>query len=131
MRRISLTAEQAYAIGSVLSLRRAKLGLTMREVSMRSGVHKATISLLEHGEIRAPQPDTIVDLARTLGLRASDLFALAGWIPAAELPTLRPYLRAKYADLDDAAIADLARYAETLAARHGNQGPIDREDEQS
>lgn len=129
MRRISLTIDQAEIIGNILRARRAELTLTTRSLAARSGVNQATIVKMERGDIRSPQPDTYVDLARALGLSASDLFAIAGWIPAEELPTFKPYLRAKYRDLDEQAIADLERYAAQLAARHGGQGPIDHEDE--
>jgi transcriptional regulator with XRE-family HTH domain len=129
MRRISLTVDQAQAIGTILSAQRKKLGISMRTLSVRSGVNQATIVRLEHGDIRSPQPDTFVDLARALGISVSDLFASAGWIPAEELPGFKPYLRAKYRDLDEQAIDDLERYADRLSARHGGQGPIDQEDE--
>ncbi|MCW2538727.1 MAG: putative transcriptional regulator [Frankiales bacterium] len=129
MRRISLTADQANAIGAIFSAQRKTLGLTTRTLSLRSGVNQATIVRLEHGEIRSPQPDTYVDLARALGIPTSDLFASAGWIPAEELPAFKPYLRAKYRDLDEQAIADLERYADQLSARHGGHGPLNNEDE--
>jgi transcriptional regulator with XRE-family HTH domain len=129
MRRISLTVEQAKAIGAIFSVQRKKLGLSMRTLATRSGVNQATIVRLEHGDIRSPQPDTYVDLARALGIPTSDLFAAAGWIPAEELPGFKPYLRVKYRYLDEQAIEDFERYADRLSARHGGHGPVDREDE--
>jgi hypothetical protein len=65
-----------------------------------------------------------------LDLPISDLFVTADWLPADELPTLKPYLRAKYHDLDEQAIADIEAYANRQAQRHGGTGPVDREDEQ-
>jgi transcriptional regulator with XRE-family HTH domain len=103
--------------------------MAIRGLEAASGVNISSIVSLERGDILAPQPDTLKAIAAALRLPVSDLFTVAGWLPANELPTLKPYLRAKYRDLDEAAIADLERYADTLARRHGGDGPKDREDE--
>jgi len=102
----------------------------MRKLAAQTGFHFRTITELEAGTNRSPQPDTLSTIAAALGLSISDLYVLIGWLPAGELPTLRPYLRAKYHDLDEQAIADIEAYAERRAQRHGGTGPIDREDEQ-
>jgi hypothetical protein len=78
----------------------------------------------------SPQPDTLKGIARVLNLSVSDLYVLTDWLPADELPTLKPYLRAKYHDLDEQAIADIEAYANQRAKRHGGTGPVNREDEQ-
>lgn len=104
--------------------------MSIRGLGTASGVNMSSIVLLERGDILTPQPDTLKALAGTLGLAVSDLFTVAGWLPADELPTLKPYLRAKYRSLDDQAIADLERYADNLTRRHGiDHGPLDHEDE--
>ena len=92
--------------------------------------HVSSIVSLERGDILTPQPDTLKALAAALDMPVSDLFTVAGWLPAGELPTLKPYLRAKYRQLDEGAFADLERYAQRLTQRHGGTGPVDREDEQ-
>jgi transcriptional regulator with XRE-family HTH domain len=110
--------------------RRTELGLSMRKVAAQAGFHIATIENLEAGTNLSPLPDTLRAVARVLGLSISDLYVLADWLPADELPTLQPYLRAKYRQLDEQAIADIEAYANQRAKRHGGSGPIDREDEQ-
>jgi transcriptional regulator with XRE-family HTH domain len=129
MRRTSLTKRQADALARILRDRRAGLGLTIRQLEADSGVNVATIVRLERGEILAPQPDTLKALARPLDLTVADLFAVTEWLPAEELPTLKPYLRAKYHDLDERAITDLERFVDQITRRYGDIGPIDREDE--
>jgi transcriptional regulator with XRE-family HTH domain len=129
MRRTSLSPIQARQLGQLLRKRREERGLGIRGLAAASGVNISSITSLERGDILAPQPDTLKALAAALNLSVSDLFTVAGWLPAEELPTLKPYLRAKYRELDEAAIADLERYAEALARKHGS-GPIDHEDEQ-
>jgi len=102
----------------------------MRQLAREIGTNISTISALEAGTSLSPQPDTLKAIARVLGLSVSDLYVLTDWLPAGELPTLKPYLRAKYHDLDEQAIADIEAYANQRAKRHGSTGPIDREDEQ-
>lgn len=129
MRRTSLTPTQARQLGQLLQRQRQTRGVSVRALAAASGVNISSIISLERGDILAPQPDTLKDLAAALDLPISDLFTVAGWLPAGELPTLRPYLRAKYRHLDDTAIADLERYADQLARKHGGTGPANQEDE--
>jgi len=129
MRRTSLTPIQARRLGQLLRKQREARGLGLRGLAAASSVNASSIISLERGDILAPQPDTLKALAAALDLPVSDLLTVAGWLPADELPTLRPYLRAKYRDLDERAIADLERYAEQLTRKHGGTGPTDREDE--
>lgn len=129
MRRTSLTPEQAISLAKVLREQRARLHLSMRQVEAQSGVNSATIVRLERGSILTPQPETLKALAAALDLSVSDLFAIADWVPATELPTFRPYLRAKYNQLPEEAVAEMEQFFDRLAKRHGAQGPANREDE--
>jgi transcriptional regulator with XRE-family HTH domain len=130
MRRTSLSPVQARQLGNALRRRREQRGLSVRGLVAASGVNISSIIALERGDILAPQPDTLKALAAALDLSVADLFTVAGWLPAGELPTLKPYLRAKYRQLDETAIADLEHYAEQLAHKHCGTGPVDHEDEQ-
>ncbi len=130
MRRTSLTPTQARSLGRLIRQYREQRGLGIRGLEAASGVNVSSIVSLERGDILTPQPDTLKALAAALDVPVSDLFTVAGWLPANELPTLKPYLRAKYRQLDEGAIADLERYAEKLAQQHGPSGPVNREDEQ-
>jgi transcriptional regulator with XRE-family HTH domain len=130
MRRTSLTPIQARSLGQLIRDRREARGLGVRGLEAASGVNVSSIVSLERGDILTPQPDTLKALAAALHIPVSDLFTVAGWLPAGELPTLKPYLRAKYRQLDEGAIADLEHYAEQLAQKHGGSGPVDHEDEQ-
>jgi len=130
MRRTSLTPEQAKKLADIFRTRRMQLGLSMRQVAAKTGFDIATVVNLEAATNLSPLPGTLRAIARVLDLSISDLFVIADWLPAGELPTLKPYLRAKYHDLDEAAIAELERYADRLIQRHGGRGPINREDEQ-
>ncbi len=102
----------------------------MRQLAREIGTNISTISALEAGTSLSPQPDTLKAIARVLKVPITDLFITADWLPADELPTLKPYLRAKYQELDERAIADIEAYASQRAERHGGTGPVNREDEQ-
>lgn len=129
MRRTSLTPTQARSLGQFIRRVREQRGLGIRGLESASGVNVSSLFSLERGDILAPQPDTLKAIASALRLPVSDLYTVAGWLPANELPTLKPYLRAKYRDLDETAIADLEHYAEVLRRRHGGTGPQAHEDE--
>lgn len=102
----------------------------MRQLARNIGGTISTVSTLEAGINLSPRPETLKVIAQALDIPTSDLFMVADWLPADELPTLKPYLRAKYADLDEQAIAELEAYADRLIQRHGGHGPVNREDEQ-
>ncbi len=94
--------------------------MSMRQLARDIGGNISTISVIEAGTNLSPTPETLKAIARALQLPISDLFLIADWLPADELPTLKQYLRAKYHDLDEAAIAQLERYADRLT--HGHYG---------
>ena len=54
---------------------------------------------------------------------------MTDWLPSKELPSFRPYLRAKYHDLPPDAITELERNFADIARRYGTDGPQDGEDE--
>ena len=130
MRRTSLTNQQARELAAIMTRRREALGLSMRQVSARTGFDIGTIANLEAATNLSPLPSTLKAIADVLGLSISDLFVVADWLPADELPALQPYLRSKYHVLDEQAIAELEGYANRLVQRHGGRGPNNREDEQ-
>jgi transcriptional regulator with XRE-family HTH domain len=130
MRRTSLTPDQARQLAEIFRSRRTSRGLSMRQVAAATGFNVATIAQLEGATNLSPLPGTLRAIAEVLDLNVSDLYAVADWLPVGELPTLKPYLRVKYRDLDEQAIADLEAYAARLVKRHGGRGPIDGEDEQ-
>jgi transcriptional regulator with XRE-family HTH domain len=129
MRRTSLTREQALELARILRERRSEFGYSIRDLAARAGVNLATIVRLERGDILTPQPDTLKALAGALELSITDLFAIAEWLPSRELPAFRPYLRAKYKNLPDSAVAEMEVFFDRLARKHGVDGPAEAEDE--
>lgn len=114
-----MTPKEAKALAYALKQRRKALGLSASEVARRAGVEPSTLTRLELGERSSPRPDLLKAIAGVLQLPVSDLFAAADWLAKDELPSFRPYLRAKYGQLPEAAVAELERSLAELAQRHG------------
>jgi transcriptional regulator with XRE-family HTH domain len=66
---------RAHAFGRVMRKARAKRSLSQEDFAERCGLHRNAVGLLERGE-RAPNLDTIVQIAEALDLRPSKLMAL-------------------------------------------------------
>jgi transcriptional regulator with XRE-family HTH domain len=128
---INMTPEEAAALGELLRSKREAQGLSTREVARRAGADVATVFRLEAGQIPSPRPENLKSIGAALGISAADLFAVTDWLPKDQLPTLTPYLRAKYDDLSDSAVNEVEAFIDQLRARHGHNGPVGREDEQS
>jgi transcriptional regulator with XRE-family HTH domain len=111
--------DRSAALGQFLRARREKLGLSTRQLSALARVNDVTIVRIERGEFAAPRPDKLSRLADALGVRLSDVFAMADYVAPNELPTLSPYLQVKYPRLPDEAVAAIGRYAARTAKRHG------------
>lgn len=124
-----MTPDEAQRLAELLRRRREALGLSASEVARRSGVNKGTVTRIELGQIASPRPDSLTAIGDVLGIPASDLFAIADWLPKRQLPTFLPYMRAKYKELPATAVAEMEAYFDRLARKHGVQGPVDGEDE--
>lgn len=59
-------------IGTRIRQRRDELGLTLKQLSRRTGISESAISLIEHNE-RQPMFDTAMRLARGLDMTAEQL----------------------------------------------------------
>ncbi|PEG33321.1 transcriptional regulator [Mycolicibacterium agri] len=128
-----MDSEQLQRLGDLLVSKRVAAGLSSAEVARRAGVDKATISRLERG-IASPKAGSLQAIGDVLGIPASDLFAIAGWVPPKELPTIKPYLRTKYRQLPPEAMQEIEAHFAELAKKYGvsfdpNNGPRDGQDE--
>jgi transcriptional regulator with XRE-family HTH domain len=60
------------ALGREIRRHRKALGLSQEALAERAGLHRNYVGLLERGE-RNPSATTVFGLARTLGVRVSEL----------------------------------------------------------
>lgn len=92
-------------LGAVIRRARLDVGLSIRQLAERVGVHHSFISRLESGDYTSAGPQILQRLSRVLELDERDLFALTGQEAPEGLPAFTPYLRAKYEMSDEAAQA--------------------------
>ena len=112
-------------IGAFITERREALGISQRELIRRSGV--INLNRLELGTTASPRTDTLQAVADALGISLSELVAAGR---PEELPTLTPYLRAKYGDMPEEGRRRMTKYFERLAKEYNmSDGPKDGEDE--
>ena len=88
-------------LGTVLKAKRQERGLSLRGLAEALEVAPSSVLRFESDE-RRPSPELLKRIAKLLHADPEELLALANH----QLPTLAPYLRAKY-DLDPEAIAEL------------------------
>src|SRR4051812_44536022 len=77
-----VSREPAPSIDALLAsaVRALRPPLGVRELARASGVAAPQISRLEKGEVRKPAADTLVALARALGVSPMPLLILAGYV---------------------------------------------------
>ncbi|MGF1653360.1 MAG: helix-turn-helix domain-containing protein [Actinomycetales bacterium] len=126
----AMDEQQSQELGHFLRQHREASSVSLRGLAGRVGVDAAQILRLERGDIASPKADLLARIAHELDLPLADVFGLAGYALPSELPSFRPYLRAKYHDLPPAAVAELERVFADVARRYGaTDGPLDGEDE--
>ncbi len=123
-----MTPDQAVELGIFLKNRREQAGVAMYGLATKLGVDRSQLTRLEQGSVRNPRPEILAAYAEAIGVPAADIFTMAHMPLAKGLPTLRPYLRAKYRDLTAEDAAQVEAFVDDLMRKHGN-GPQDGEDE--
>jgi transcriptional regulator with XRE-family HTH domain len=112
------TEEQNNKLGEYVRERRESRGISLAVAGFESDLHHTYWRKLEAGEYRMPSPLALDRIAEVLECQPADLYALAGYKPTGELPTFKPYLRAK-SHLPPAAIDQLESYYKFLRAQYG------------
>ena len=116
------------ALADLIRKRRLELGISTRELARRSGLDHVALMRIDQHKIAQPTVATIRALSEALSIPLADMYAATNWLPEGELPSLRPYMRAKYDDLPDEALDQVARYIDRLSRKH-RRGPTAGEDE--
>lgn len=129
-----MTPEQATQLATLLTDKRREAGITAHEVSRQAHVDRGTLWRIEKGMIANPKAENLQAIGEVLGIPTSDLFAIVGWVPPKQLPTIKPYLRTKYHQLPPKALLEIEKHFDEVAHRHGisfdsQHGPQNSEDE--
>lgn len=129
-----MNQDQAVEIGNFLRSKREDLGLSQAEVARRAGIDKATVSRVESARHLVPKTDNLQAIGEVVGVSLMDIFAAGGWIPQRDLPSIHPYLRAKYCNMPTELMQEIEAYLDQLARERGvsfdqYSGPINGEDQ--
>ena len=65
-------------LGHVIKKKRLQLGMTLRDLAAKAGVHHATIDRIETDQFKVVDPSTLVKIAETLHLDQLYLLSLNG-----------------------------------------------------
>jgi len=109
-------AISAKQLGTTLRNAREERGLTVRAIADLLRIDWSLYSKFEAGE--RPLGKHVRPIARVLGFDADELEALAG----GKLPSLAPYLRAKY-NLSPEAIAEMQSHLAKVSAKQKRRAP--------
>lgn len=124
-----MTPEQAIELAKYLRIQREAANVSQRSIAKVAGVDQSQIVRLEQGLVLNPRPEVLAAYAESTGVPIADLFAMAQMPVARGLPTLRPYLRAKYRELPPEDADKIEAFVEELMRQHATRGPAPGEDE--
>jgi transcriptional regulator with XRE-family HTH domain len=108
-----MTNNKNNTLGEYVRARRHAKGLSLAQAEDRSGIDFTYWSRLELGELKSPNPRHLAAIAAALDLPVQELYGMAGYYLPKLLPSLGPYLRARY-DLDADGIAQVLAVFEQL-----------------
>jgi len=115
----NMTDDAARRFGEYLRDLRAQCKQSVRGLAATASIDSGTVTRLEQGVIHAPSPDTLKQLATALDVPLADLFVMAGYIMPQELPSITPYVDAKYQHLPKHTRVEIATYCRQRASECG------------
>jgi transcriptional regulator with XRE-family HTH domain len=104
----------ATSLGAYVRQKRERARLSLRNLEQITGISRAMLSRLENDRIENPDPEVLHKLVGALELDARDVFAFVGYEPGENLPSIAPYLRARYGHLPPEAVAEASRRLQEL-----------------
>jgi transcriptional regulator with XRE-family HTH domain len=95
---------------------RKENGLSLYELSQRSGINRSNLHRMENGVITDPSRETLNRIARALGVEPELLYDSVTAADPDALPSLPTYFRTKY-HLTDDEIAEVERIVESTGKK--------------
>lgn len=84
-------------LGTLIKAKREKVGLSIRQLAEKAGLHYSYLSRIESGDRERLRPDDIQRIADALSIEPDRLLRFMGVKPTAtKLPTPRVYFRKAY-----------------------------------
>lgn len=121
---------EAQRLAEYLRSARTERGWSLRQLGAQADVDYTWIGHLEKGDFEVPDPRNLARVAYALGLNIADIYMEAGYPAQPALPSVRPYLRAKYGMPEEAA-AEVERYINIINAREQRRREGDNDDLQA
>lgn len=118
---IEMTPDQTVKLINLLTGKRNELKLSVNEVARRAGVDTGTVWRIEQGMIAKPRVESLIAIAKVLGISPMQLFTTVGWLTADDLPDLGTYLNAKFADLPESAVEEAEHYVDDLRSKRAGR----------
>jgi transcriptional regulator with XRE-family HTH domain len=87
---------ESQTLGQYLEEGRQAAGFSLRQLASASDIPMSTVNRLLKDEVESPSAEHLQRLASVLELDSTDVFAFIGVTQPQGLPTVAPYLRAKY-----------------------------------
>lgn len=121
-----MTPEQTVKLIKALTEKRTSLHLSTNEVARRAKLDPVAVWRIEQGMVKNPRAESLIAIGRALGLNVMEIFTTVGWLTPDDLPSLESYMHAKYADLPESAVEDIAHYiATTMHSRRSQARSTD------
>lgn len=114
-----MNPDQTVQLINLLSKKREESALSVAEVARRAHLDVGAVWRIEQGKIASPRAESLIAIGGVLGIPSIDLFTIVGWVRETDLPSIRPYLRAKYSDLHEDTVTEVEKII-TTAAPHGH-----------
>lgn len=111
---------QRRTLADTIRRHRERAGLSVRQLSARTGVHHSYLSRLENGDNDRPTPDVLQSIARALDLEPGKLLRFIGVKPTVTMPSKRVFFRRAYGLTPDQADEAEARVAEIIEGLRGH-----------
>ncbi|WP_245551991.1 helix-turn-helix domain-containing protein [Gordonia aichiensis] len=118
---IEMMPDQTVKLINLLTGKRNELKLSVNEVARRAGVDTGTVWRIEQGMIAKPRVESLIAIAKVLGISPMQLFTTVGWLTADDLPDLGTYLNAKFADLPESAVEEAEHYVDDLRSKRAGR----------
>lgn len=113
-----MTQDQMHRFAAYMTRLRKEQKLSIRGLADKAGMDSGALTRIEQGKVHTPRPETLRSLASALQVPLADLFLAAGYAIPYDLPSMTPYLQARYGHLPEETLAAANDYFTRLVGEH-------------
>lgn len=116
-------------LGAYIKHLREERKHSVRGLAAKAGMNSGALSRIENGK-RSPELDSLKALAVALDVTVTELITMGDCLTVYDLPSLTPYLHARYGHLPKEKLTSIDNYLKELIDDGLDlDGPLDLEDE--